>query len=218
MNGCCDVPGCGAETFMGWRPLNQPLGRQICAPHFSRHKNPADSFNLGDVFGFKRPVKMVRATPRAKGTRPSKIHGAHMELPPSDVPTDADRGITKRESSLHEKAEAKKRQAAAGPKEGRGKKSGGGNLPQALGKTRGTVAAAVGWSGKTYEKAKAEPAKPVPPGISTTNTPSGCWACGAQRELGHTYCERCARERGKITRRQAQSRYRKKQHTSYGPE
>jgi len=55
-----------------------------------------------------------------------------------------------------EREAAKKRQAQAGPVEGKGKKSACGKFPQAVtGKTRDKVGAAVGMSGKTYEKAKA---------------------------------------------------------------
>lgn len=55
------------------------------------------------------------------------------------------------------KPAAKARQSAAGPKNGKGKKSasGSGNLPEPVkGQTRDQVAAAVGMSGKTYETAK----------------------------------------------------------------
>ncbi len=52
--------------------------------------------------------------------------------------------------------DAKQRQAVAGPKEGPGKKSGGGKLPQAVqGKAREIIGAHVGMSGSTYERAKA---------------------------------------------------------------
>jgi N6-adenosine-specific RNA methylase IME4 len=55
-----------------------------------------------------------------------------------------------------ERPKAKERQAAAGPKEGKGKKKiGSGKLPQAVGRTRDVVGAAVGMSGKTYQQAKA---------------------------------------------------------------
>ncbi len=62
-----------------------------------------------------------------------------------------------RELEKLEQQEARKRQAGAGPKEGRGKKSSGsGKLPEPdKGDTRDKVAQAVGMSGKTYEKAKA---------------------------------------------------------------
>jgi ParB-like chromosome segregation protein Spo0J len=54
--------------------------------------------------------------------------------------------------------EAKERQAAAGPREGRGKKTGSGNFPEPVngkaGQTRDKVGESVGMSGKTYEKAK----------------------------------------------------------------
>lgn len=53
-----------------------------------------------------------------------------------------------------EKAEAKKRQIEAGKTRGKGKKTGSGKLPEANGETtRDKVAAHLGWSGKTYEKA-----------------------------------------------------------------
>ena len=57
-----------------------------------------------------------------------------------------------------ERKAAKQRQAAAGPKEGKGKKrSGGGKLPQAIEptKTRDAIGRAIGMSGTTYERAKA---------------------------------------------------------------
>jgi ParB family chromosome partitioning protein len=57
-----------------------------------------------------------------------------------------------------EREAAKERQAMAGPTEGPGKKeNGGGTLPEAVikGDTRDKVAAVVGVSGRTYEKAKA---------------------------------------------------------------
>lgn len=55
-----------------------------------------------------------------------------------------------------ERERARRRQAEAGPPTGRGaKRTACGNLPQAVkGKTRDKVAAAVGMSGRTYEKAK----------------------------------------------------------------
>jgi N6-adenosine-specific RNA methylase IME4 len=57
----------------------------------------------------------------------------------------------------YETAQAKERQAEAGPATGKGKKSGCGKLPQAVkGKTRDKVAHAVGgMSGRTFEKLKA---------------------------------------------------------------
>lgn len=55
-----------------------------------------------------------------------------------------------------EREAARERQAAAGPAEGRGaKRTGGGNFPQPVkGKTRDKVAAYVGMSGRTLEKAR----------------------------------------------------------------
>jgi ParB family chromosome partitioning protein len=55
-----------------------------------------------------------------------------------------------------ERAQARERQAQAGPAEGKGRKTtGSGKLPEAVaGRTRDKVAEAVGLSGRTYEKAK----------------------------------------------------------------
>jgi N6-adenosine-specific RNA methylase IME4/ParB-like chromosome segregation protein Spo0J len=61
----------------------------------------------------------------------------------------------------HERKKAKERQSKAGPQEGRGKKksgsTGSGNFPEAVEsqpQVRDLIGARVGWSGKTYEKAK----------------------------------------------------------------
>ena len=43
-----------------------------------------------------------------------------------------------------------------------------------------------------------------------------CRQCGDGRLPGHIYCEKCAERRRKTTRRQAQSRYWKKQHIHQG--
>jgi hypothetical protein len=55
------------------------------------------------------------------------------------------------------RAQARERQAHAGPTTGKGRKrSASGKLPQALkGRTRDTIASYVGWSPRTYEKAEA---------------------------------------------------------------
>jgi hypothetical protein len=53
--GLCDVPGCTGQTFMGWRPLTERLGRKICEQHWRRHQDQHDSFDLYEEFGFKRP-------------------------------------------------------------------------------------------------------------------------------------------------------------------
>ena len=45
---------------MGWRPLTERLGKQICESHWTRHKDPADPFNLWDVFGFRKPAGMQK--------------------------------------------------------------------------------------------------------------------------------------------------------------
>ena len=54
-----------------------------------------------------------------------------------------------------EREKAKERQREAGKKHGRGKIASG-NFPEAIeeGRSRDLIAEKVGWSGKTYEKAK----------------------------------------------------------------
>ena len=64
MDGYCDVKGCTNETYMGWRPLTERLGKQICEGHWLRHKDPADSFNLFDAFGFRRPAAIRKPMPK----------------------------------------------------------------------------------------------------------------------------------------------------------
>jgi hypothetical protein len=68
--------------------------------------------------------------------------------------------------AAQEREKARERQAQAGPKEGRGKKqSASGKLPEPVsGRIRDIIASRVGWSGRTYEKAKmvAEAAKDNP--------------------------------------------------------
>jgi hypothetical protein len=59
MNGC-DVSACHRETYMGWRPLTERLGRKICEYHWHRHEDPEDGFDLFEAFGFRRPVRSPR--------------------------------------------------------------------------------------------------------------------------------------------------------------
>ena len=56
MDGTCNAKGCTQPTFMGWRPLTERLGRQICEGHWRRHKDPNDDFDLFEAFGFRRPT------------------------------------------------------------------------------------------------------------------------------------------------------------------
>ena len=64
MFGICDVKKCSEPTFMGWRPLTERRGRQICEQHWRQHSNDEDSFDLFEAFGFKRPTRIRK--PRAK--------------------------------------------------------------------------------------------------------------------------------------------------------
>ena len=66
MDGTCDVPGCTNETYMGWQPLTESRGRQVCEEHWTRHKDPQDSFDLFDAFGFRRPTKAPKPKPAAE--------------------------------------------------------------------------------------------------------------------------------------------------------
>ena len=52
----CDVPGCANETYMGWRPLTERLGRKVCEYHWRRHEDQMDNFDLFEAFGFRRPA------------------------------------------------------------------------------------------------------------------------------------------------------------------
>ena len=62
MDGSCDVPRCTNETYLGWRPLTEPKGKQVCEYHFRWHDDPAESFNLWDAFHFRRPAKIKKPT------------------------------------------------------------------------------------------------------------------------------------------------------------
>jgi hypothetical protein len=64
MNGTCDVPGCTNRTYMGWRPLTQRIGKQICKDHWCRHKDPQDSFDLFEAFNFRGSAGIRRAASR----------------------------------------------------------------------------------------------------------------------------------------------------------
>jgi hypothetical protein len=68
MDGICDVKGCNEATYLGWRPLTERHGRQICEYHWNRHKDETDSFDLYEAFKFRRPIRIPRRlTRRDKG-------------------------------------------------------------------------------------------------------------------------------------------------------
>jgi len=68
--GICDIPKCGKETYMGWRPLTERIGRQVCKRHWDRHKNKNDRFNLFDTFGFRKPpILLLKAKPEKQPER-----------------------------------------------------------------------------------------------------------------------------------------------------
>ncbi|MFH1716530.1 MAG: hypothetical protein ABIF19_04200 [Planctomycetota bacterium] len=71
MNGSCDVKGCDRETYLGWRPLTESRGRQICEGHWRRHQDPEDSFDLFEAFGFRRPAGIRKPVPKKDVPRPA---------------------------------------------------------------------------------------------------------------------------------------------------
>jgi hypothetical protein len=50
--------------LLGWRPLTERLGRQICEHHWNRHKDKKDGFDLYESFGFKRPSEIRKPIAR----------------------------------------------------------------------------------------------------------------------------------------------------------
>jgi len=58
-NGLCDVNGCSGATYLGWRPLTERRGRQICEYHWRRHLDEKDGFDLFEAFNFQRPARML---------------------------------------------------------------------------------------------------------------------------------------------------------------
>jgi len=62
MYGICDVPGCKGVVSLGWRPLTEQHGRQVCEEHWRRHKDPQDGFDLFKVFSFKKSARPSRLT------------------------------------------------------------------------------------------------------------------------------------------------------------
>jgi hypothetical protein len=60
MDRICDVQGCSRATYMGWRPLTERQGRQICEYHWLGHKDKKDSFDLFDEFKFRRPLGICK--------------------------------------------------------------------------------------------------------------------------------------------------------------
>jgi len=74
MDGLCDVKGCNKATYMGWRPLTERRGRQICEYHWCRHKDEKDSFDLYDEFGIKKKIAALKIKPENPSTAESKTN------------------------------------------------------------------------------------------------------------------------------------------------
>jgi len=53
---------------MKW-PLTERIGRKICKHHWRRHQNKQDSFDLFEVFGFRRPLGIRKSVPKKKSAR-----------------------------------------------------------------------------------------------------------------------------------------------------
>ncbi|HUW21024.1 MAG TPA: hypothetical protein VMW16_17125 [Sedimentisphaerales bacterium] len=81
MDGICDVKGCNRATYMGWRPLTERLGRQICEYHWRRHLDKQDSFDLFDEFGFRRPAG-IRKPMLITSTEKKQVHHGRNVLKP----------------------------------------------------------------------------------------------------------------------------------------
>ena len=89
--GSCDVSGCQRETYMGWRPLTESRGRQICEYHWRRHLDETDNFDLFDAFGFRRPAYISSRRPFQTESRRS----------------DSDRALQIKKQVLHEQRKSK---------------------------------------------------------------------------------------------------------------
>jgi len=73
--GICDVKECQRKTYMGWRPLTERIGRQVCKRHWDRHKNKNDRFNLFDALGFPESAKLPTENKdfiHQRGAKPEK--------------------------------------------------------------------------------------------------------------------------------------------------
>jgi len=153
--GSCDVSGCQRETYLGWRPLTESLGRQICEYHWRRHLDEKDSFDLFEAFGFRRPAGIRK--PIAKKDVPRCTCGR-------ELPT----GRRLCTVCATERERQRKRQH---------------------------------YHNKKKSQAEHD---------TTKESTLQCKQCGGPRLPDHIYCSTCAKRRKTITRRQAQSRYRKK--------
>jgi len=69
MDGLCDLKGCRGLPLLGWRPLTEQIGRQICEYHWRRHRDEKDSFDLFEAFNFKRPAHRPRQLIQTKTRR-----------------------------------------------------------------------------------------------------------------------------------------------------
>lgn len=52
--GICDVKECRKESYMGWRSLAVPIGRQVCEHHWKKHSDKSNEFDLHEAFGFPK--------------------------------------------------------------------------------------------------------------------------------------------------------------------
>jgi len=85
----CQVPYCSEPTHMGWRPLTEPVSRQICQAHWNRHKDRSDDFCLFDIFGHKRPERIPTRPVNAELSRPVPVRALPVEPPPAPTPKPA---------------------------------------------------------------------------------------------------------------------------------
>ena len=78
--GLCDVPGCSGQTYMGWRPLTERMGRKICERHWRRHRDQQDSFNLFEAFGFRRPAGIPKQVPDTSYSERASSNEPHIPV------------------------------------------------------------------------------------------------------------------------------------------
>lgn len=161
-NGICDIAGCQRETYMGWRPLSENIGQQVCEYHIDKHRSPDDGFNLFDAFGFQRLPAVQSGYSWQTNSRPALrrcVCGA--ELP---------KGYRYCQKCAKEREWMRKREYR--------------------------------------QRKKAREIEAPEPDIAEGMFK--CRICGQEREYGHSYCDKCAKRQKQKSNRERQRRNRKK--------
>ncbi|MFH1718251.1 MAG: hypothetical protein ABIF19_12935 [Planctomycetota bacterium] len=127
--GFCDVAGCAGETYMGWRPLTEPRGKQVCEYHWLRHKDPNDDFDLFEAFGFRRPAGIRKSVAKKEVAR---CACGRERLPGRKLCTDC---AQERERQRKKRAYHKRKEPQPEPVEGKRPKCKGCGGPREAGHT-----------------------------------------------------------------------------------